>query len=177
MAYYGTYNEAVTYFEGRLHTDAWDSASTSNRVKALTQATLLIDNLNYKGVKAAVYDIMYDAEGVRYTGDDFPTEDEIIAADITQPLEFPRGKDTAVPTNIKYACFEFAFALLEGFDPDIAAEEARVTKRHYSAVGTTYADGDLSSEYLLYGIPNGTVWRWLLPYLVDNRSVKLRRVN
>lgn len=177
MAYYGTLNEADTYFANRLFTDAWDAATDANKIKALTQATRIIDNLNYKGVKAAVYAIMYDSNGDRKTSTNFPTEDAIIAADRTQELEFPRGKDTTVPSNIQYACFETAYALLEGFDPDVAAEEARVTKRHYSAVGTTYADGDLSSEYLLYGIPNGSVWRWLVPYLVDARSVKLRRVN
>lgn len=177
MAYYGTLNEANEYFASRLYTDAWDAATDSNRIKALAQATRIIDNLNFKGVKSAVYDIMYDSDGVRYTGDNFPTEDAIITADRTQELEFPRGKDSDVPSNIEYACYEIAYALLEGFDPDVAAEEARVTKRHYSAVGTTYADGDLSSEYLLYGIPNGTVWRWLVPYLVDARSIKMRRVN
>lgn len=177
MSYYGTINEANAYFSQRLFTDAWDAASGSQRENALIQATRLIDGLNYKGAKSTVYDIMYDSDGDRYTGDNYPTEDEIITADRAQALEFPRGKDTEVPETIEWACYETAYALLEGFDPDTALESLRVIRQSYSAVGTTYADGDLSMEHLLYGIPTGTVWRWLVPYLVDNRSVRLRRVN
>lgn len=177
MSYYGTVNEANTYFGERLFSDAWDQASADDKLKALKQSTRIIDSLNYKGVKAAVYDIMYDANDVRYTGDSFPTEDELITADQLQELEFPRGKDASVPEEIEWSCYEIAIALLEGFNPDTAADELRVIKQSYAAVGTTYADGDASMEYLLYGIPNGTVWRWIKPRLVDDRSIKVRRVN
>lgn len=174
MSYYGTLNEANDYFASRLYTDAWDQASTSNRIKALQQATRIIDSLNYKGVKASVYDILY-TDDVRVSPE--PTEDEIITADRLQTLEFPRGKDADVPEEIEWACYETAFALLEGFNPDTAADELRVIKQSYAAVGTTYAEGEQASEYLLFGIPNGTVWRWLKPRLVDASSIRLRRVN
>jgi hypothetical protein len=176
MAYYGTVNTADAYFALRLHSDVWDQATNTNKIKALTQATYIIEQFDYKGAKAAVYDVLYDSDGNRIL-EDPPTEDEIIAADLTQALVFPRGKDTTVPDPVLRACYEIAYALLDGFDPDEAAEDARVIRQTYSSVGTTYADGDLSSEYLLYGIPNGTVWRLLLPYMVDSRSIKLRRVN
>lgn len=174
-SHYGTINEANTYFGERLYTDAWDQASADNRIKALKQATRVIDSLNYKGVKAAVYDILYDADGDRVSPE--PTEDQIITADQSQELEFPRGKDASVPEEIEWATYELAFALLEGFNPDTAADELRVIKQSYASVGTTYAEDDISMEYLLYGIPNGTVWRWIKPRLVDDRSIKIRRVN
>jgi len=174
MSYYGTLNEANSYFASRLYTDAWDNSTSSNRVKALTQATRIIDSLNYKGVKSTVYDILY-SDDVRVAPE--PTEDEIITADRLQELEFPRGKDSDVPQEIEWACYEIAFALLEGFNPDTSADELRVLKQSYAAVGTTYAEGEQAAEYLLYGIPNGTVWRWLKPRLVDDRSIRVRRVN
>lgn len=174
-SYYGTISEANTYFGERLYTDAWDQATADNRVKALKQATRIIDSLNYKGVKATVYDILYDADGDRVSPE--PTEDQIITADQTQELEFPRGKDASVPEEIEWATYELAFALLEGFNPDNAADELRVIKQSYASVGTTYAEDDISMEYLLFGIPNGTVWRWIKPRLVDSRSIKIRRVN
>jgi hypothetical protein len=174
-SYYGTISEANTYFSERLYTDAWDQASADNRVKALKQATRIIDALNYKGVKAAVYDIMYDSDGVLLSTQ--PTEDEKITADQSQELEFPRGKDASVPEEIEWSCYEIAFALLEGFNPDTAADELRIIKQSYAAVGTTYAEGDAAMEYLMYGIPNGTVWRWIRPRLVDDRSINLRRVS
>lgn len=173
--YYGTMNEAVAYFADRLHTDAWDSATTDDRRKALIQAARTIDALNYKGCKSAVYVVKYDDDGVAL--DPEPTEDEVIAADATQELEFPRGRDAAVPSQVKMAQWEIAYALLDGFDPDAAADTARVKSQTYAAVKTTYADGDGSIEYLLYGIPSITIWNWLRPFLNDARIVRIRRVD
>lgn len=175
MAYYGSVGAADTYFGTRLHTTAWDAATSADKVKALTEATYIIDAFNFKGAKAPVYDIMYDADGERL--EDQPTDDEKIAAGLTQPLEFPRGKDTTVPDPVLRAAYEIAYALLDGFDPDDAYEDASIVRQSYSSVATTYADGDLSREYLLYGIPNGSIWRLLLPYISDTRILRSRRVN
>lgn len=175
MAYYGTLSEANAYFASRLHSYAWDDAAGADKPKALLQACRIIDNLKYKGVKHAVYLVMYDSDGVLL--DPQPDEADIMVADATQELEFPRGRDTVVPEQIKMAQWELAFALLDGFDPDAALDGLRVTAQTYSAVRTTYADGDQSIEYLMYGIPTGTVWRWLKPYLSDSRIIRLRRAD
>jgi len=174
---YGSINGADTYFGERLYTDTWDNASATNRTKALKQATKVIDSLNYKGVKAAVQAIMYNSDGDLYTGSSAPTEAALIAADQSQELEFPRGKDSSVPEEIEWSCYEIASALLAGFDPNTAADELRVLKQSYASVGTTYAEDDDSMEFLLFGIPNGTVWRWLKPRLVDCQSIRIRRVS
>ena len=176
-SYYGSINGADTYFGERLYTSTWDNANATDRVKALKQATKVIDSLNYKGVKATVQAVLYDADGNTLTGTLAPTEAEIIAADQSQELEFPRGKDSSVPEEIEWACYETAFALLDGFDPNTAADELRVLKQSYASVGTTYAEDDDSMEFLLFGIPNGTVWRWLKPRLVDCQSIRIRRVS
>lgn len=173
--YYGTVNGANVYMTERLFTEAWDQASGSDRVAALIQGTRIIDALNYKGVKSTVYAIKYDADGDCISP--APTEDEIITADQAQYLEFPRGKDSSVPEEIEWANYEIAIALLEGFDPNTAADELRVIKQSYASVGTTYAEGDASNEFLLYGIPNGTVWRWLYPRLDLDRLLDIRRVS
>ena len=55
--YYGTLAEAVTYFDRRLHADAWTVASVVERPKALLWATKIINALNFKGYKKPVYDI------------------------------------------------------------------------------------------------------------------------
>lgn len=70
-----------------------------------------------------------------------------------------------------------AIALLEGFDPNTSADELRVIKQSYASVGTTYAEDDASNEFLLYGIPNGTIWRWLYPRLDFDRLLNIRRVS
>jgi hypothetical protein len=174
MAYYGTLGEANTYFANRLHSTAWTTAAAADKPKALLQACQIIDNLNYRGVKNSLYVIMYDSDGELL---DTPTQAAIDAANASQELEFPRGRDTVVPEPIKMAQWDIAYALLDGFDPDAALDAMRVLSQSYSSVRTTYADGDASNEYLLYGIPTGTAWRWLKPYLCDGRIIRLRRAD
>jgi hypothetical protein len=181
MAFYGTVIGANAYFDARLHSEEWGDSAPSDRPKALTEATQLIDSLNYRGVKNTVWLIMYDQST------DFrpepkllvnqPNRDEVIAADATQGLEFPRGKDTAVPTEIEWACYEIALALIEGFDPEDAVDRMGVIRQAYSAVRTTYDSGSKAQEYLVYGIPTARVWRWLKPYLTDGRIIRMSRAD
>jgi len=147
----------------------------------MTEATRIIDSLNYRGVKHTVWSIMYEYDSVnecfKKKLTDPPTRNETIAADALQELEFPRGQDASVPTQIEWATYEFALALIEGFDPEDAAEKASVIKQGYSAVSTTYADGSQAQEYLVYGIPTARVWGWLKPYLTIDRVVRISRVD
>lgn len=181
MAYYGTLLGANSYFDNRLHSDSWSDSTPSDRPKALTEATRIIDSLNYKGVKHAVWEIMYEYNSNKEIEekilDDPPNRAEIIAADATQELEFPRGKDTTVPEEIEWACYEIALALIEGFDPEDAIERQNVIRQSYSAVGTTYDNSSVSFEYLGYGIPTARVWHWLKPYLTDSRIIRFSRAD
>lgn len=181
MAYYGDIAGANQYFASRLHSEAWSEAAPSDWPIALTDATRLIDSLSYRGVKNAVWDIMYAYASSTEKEEKIlvnpPTRDEVIAADATQELEFPRGKNTAVPTEIEWACYEIAIALIEGFDPEDALDRANVIRQSYSAVRTTYTEGSTASEYLVYGIPTARVWRWLKPYLTDGRLIRFSRAD
>lgn len=180
-SYYGTLTEANEYFDQRLHSDSWGDSSATDRPKALQEATRIIDNLNYRGVKHALWLIMYEYDATnecykKLIGTEAPSRDEMITADATQPLEFPRGQDTEVPQEIRWATYEIALALIEGFDPEDAAERMNIIRQSYSAVRTTYDSGSAIVEYLVYGIPTARVWQWLKPYLTDGRIIRLRRV-
>lgn len=181
MSYYGDLSSANAYFSNRLHSESWSASTPSDRPKALTEATRLIDSLQFKGVKHAVWSVMYEynssTEKYEKILDDPPNRDEIIAADATQELEFPRGQDTDVPQEIEWACYEIAIALLEGFDPEDAIERLRVIRQSYAAVRTTYAEDAQSQEYLGYGIPSARVWRWLKPYLLGPNPIRISRAD
>lgn len=178
MTYYGTLAEANSYFDGRLHSEGWSDSAPADRLKALNEATQIIDNLNYKGVKNAVWLIMYDqSDPYAKKITDAPTRDEVIAADANQEMEFPRGQDTNTPTNIEWACYEIALQLLEGFDPEDAIDRLNVVRQAYSAVRTTYDNSSTSVEYLVYGIPTARVWNWLKNYLTDDQIINISRVN
>jgi len=173
--YYGTLAEANTYFDERLHSTAWTDSADADKPKALNQARIAIDNLNFKGVKSAVYDVMYDSSGNLISPQ--PSETTIIAADATQALEFPRGSDTVVPEQIKQAQWEEAVMLLDGVDPVSEYEALRVKRQGYSSVRTTYADNDSSAEHLAYGIVSPRAWMLLKPYLLFEDNLRFSRVN
>lgn len=82
---YVTLEEANTYFESRLHAEAWTNASDADKQKALEMATRAIDRTPLKGVKAS-----WD-----------------------QAHQFPRYPDTEIPQAVKDACCEEALAILE----------------------------------------------------------------
>ncbi|RLE45810.1 hypothetical protein DRJ25_05115 [Candidatus Woesearchaeota archaeon] len=179
-SYYGTTAGANQYFDQRLHSESWTESIPSDRPKALLEATRIIDALNYKGVKHSVWLVMYEYDASTEKEElikPAPTRDEIITADQSQELEFPRGKDTTVPQEIEWACYETALAIIEGFDPEDAVERLNVIKQSYAAVRTTYAEGSQVMEYLGYGIPTARVWRWLLPYLTGPNPIVMCRVD
>jgi hypothetical protein len=171
--YYGTIEEANEYFENRLHEWAWTDASSDDRRKALINATAIIDALNFKGEKAAVYDVIYDEDGEEVDW----SEDEVIEAELSQGLEFPRGTDVEVPDQIKIACWEISHALLDGVDPDLELENLGVVSQGIASVRTTYNRNHTQIEHLMNGIPSAAAWRYLRPFLRDTKAIKLSRVD
>jgi hypothetical protein len=161
--YYGTLADADEYFEHRLHAYAW---SGTKKEKALWAATQIIDTLNFKGSKATVFALSSDA-----------TKEEIQAADLSQPRQFPRGSDTTVPDDIKIACYELAYSLLDGRDPERELENLGVTSRAISSVRTTYHRNQVPIEHLISGVPNALAWRYLRPYLRDNDTLIVQRIS
>jgi hypothetical protein len=130
MAYYGTVNEANTFFSTRLWTYDWDNASVADRAKALQHATDLIDQFDYVGQKYAVA-ILYGTSTAPLT----PTDAEIRAAELSQPLQFPRGEDadasSTIPTEVEQACYLIAKALMTR-DPEADLEALATKKSQYA---------------------------------------------
>ena len=166
---YGSLEAANTYFNDRLHSDLWFTESNSDRTKALYKATTIVDSLNYKGRKAAVYTAMLADEDI--------TELEIRVAEASQELEFPRDEDTTVPTQIENATYELAFSLLDGVDPDLELENLAVKSQAYAGVRTTYDRNLQPIEHIVNGVPSATAWRMLRPFLRDTYSILMSRIS
>jgi hypothetical protein len=168
-AFYGTLVNAGDYFLTRLHTSAWDDASVLDRQKALYMATRYIDRLNYKGDKAAVYNLLL--------ANTEATEAEIRVAEASQELEFPRDTDTVTPTDIETACYEITLALLDGVDPDAELENLGISTHSYAGVRTAYNRDQQPIEHLIHGIPSALAWRYLKPFLRDGREYRITRAD
>lgn len=167
--HYGTLVEANEYFENRLHERAWSSAAPQDRPKALLAATRIIDTLNFKGRKHSVHVLLCD--------DPDASTDEIYQQEAAQPLEFPRGKDTETPEAIRLACYEIAYSLLDGKDPEIELENLGVSSQGYESVRTTFNRSMVPIEHLVNGVPNAMAWRLIRPFLRDEDAVKLSRIS
>jgi len=147
MSTYITIEEADVYFNTRLWSDAWLNASLSDKIKALTMATQIINNLKFQGMKVS------------------PNQD----------LEFPRDIHTQIPDNVKYACAEIAYTLLQGVDIEKEIAKLRVVADRLPSVSVTY-DTTIIPENLLAGIPSYRAWVLLKPYLVDMAEIEVSRV-
>ena len=161
--------EATEYFAQRLHETAWSAASDADREKALVAATQIIDGLNFKGCKHSVYTLL-DANSAADTS-------EIQATEASQALEFPRGADTEVPEAIRRACYEIAYALLDGKDPELELENLSVESMGYGQVRTGYSRNQVPIEHIINMVPSSVAWRLLRPFLRDGDAVKLSRVS
>ena len=149
MTPYITEEDADAYFDERLRTSPWDDTteSSGDRLRALKEATRLIDRLNFKGDKTSS----------------------------TQEREFPREEETTVPTDIQYACAEIALKLLDDFDPDMEVENLGIVSQGISTVKSTY-DRSYVMDHLRAGIPSATAWSYLVPYLADSNAINVNRV-
>lgn len=181
MSAYATYIEGDTYFASRLYSDVWVLATSQDKTKALAGATRIIDRLNFAGQKHAAYLAFIQIIGTRPN----PNYDTAVLTQVqrqairdaasTQELEFPRGSDMDIPSDIKIASYEIAFALLDGVDADIEYEDQQVVSQGYAGVRTTY-DRDSVQEHTNSGVPSATAWRYLKPYLRQDNSIKIHRV-
>ena len=168
FTYYGTLAEAIDYFANRLHETAWSNADVTDRPKALLAATRIIDTLNFKGDKHSVWLLLQTNAAA--------TDSDIRAADASQALQFPRDDDTDVPEDIRRACYEIAYTLLDGKDPEIELENLRVNTESYGGTKTIYGNDLTYVEHLINMIPSSLAWRLIRPFLRDEDAVRLVRV-
>jgi len=168
-SYYGNIPEANEYFALRLWERAWTQADPTDRPKALWAATVIIDSLNFKGLRNSVYTLL--------DGDPDATDEEIREAEGDQPLEFPRGEDILVPEIIRRANYEIAHALLDGKDPELELENLGVISQGYASVRTSYSRNQVPIEHIINGIPSPQAWRWLKPFLRDDDALVLARIS
>ncbi|MFA5758515.1 MAG: DnaT-like ssDNA-binding protein [Clostridia bacterium] len=149
---YDTLDNADTYFSTRLHVSSWTSATAADKTKALEEATRRIDRLRFRGNK--VLDTQ-ELEFPRYYGDEADGTEEI-------------------PDDIKIACFEIAFSLLDGHDPEQELQNLTVERRTFVQVTTVYRD-NMILDHLASGIPSALAWSYLRPYLARTNSMTLYR--
>ena len=148
MSSYVTVIEADTYFVEKYPSDEWDIANATTKQATLSTATRLINQLNFFGTKSTQ----------------------------TQVNEFPRNGQTDLPNAVKYACFEIAYALLDGQDVEYNSENVNVLTSKFGSVTTT-KQKDSVPLHMLHNIPSSQAWNYLRPYLVNTETLKIGRMS
>lgn len=163
---YVTPAEADDYLTQKLNASTWLAAPPADKVAAIVEATRIINRLNFRGHKTVTYHALQ--QGLSMV--------ELRVVDRQQVLAFPRDGDTEIPEEIKQACCECAFALINGVQPD---EEQWSIATVSESVGplsirSTY-DRTRVSEWVLAGVPSPTAWALLKPYMRDPLSCSIVR--
>ena len=173
---YGSVSGGDTFFASRLHAYDWDRSTNTDKLKALVQASELIDQFDYIGRKAAVQTVV---DGL---GDcpDLTTDENIAllqAAELSQPLEFPRGSDSEVPSEIETACYLIAKALLGGRDPDADLENLAVKQTQYGGVKTSYQREGNNQEHIAHLIPSPQAFNLIRPFFRERDTFDIKRTS
>ena len=175
MPNYGTVNEANAFFAARLHSYDWDISTVEDRLKALTQATELIDQFNYIGQKNTVWELQQNNPDTDWTTDE--NRPLIQAAEQAQETVFPRDADTEVPVEIETACYLIAKALLSGRDPDADLENSNVRSASYGGVTTRYDTGGNDQEHISHLIPSPQAYNLIRPFFRERDLFDVKRVS
>ncbi len=147
ISYYGSVNEADSWFQQRLYNRPWTSSSRQRKIAALVEATMLINNLRFAGEKT----------------------------DEDQPNEFPRDGDTDVPLAIRRATYELALPLLDGQDVEKEIRGHNIIAQGFA--GARMENNVSSpQEHTRNGILSFIAWQMLVPYLADPNAITMRRV-
>lgn len=157
MNSYETVTNANTYFSNRLHVMSWTDANNTDKTKALAEATIRLERLNFKGSKVIS---TQELEWPRYLTEDDETN----------------GIITTIPDDVKKSCCELAFTLLDEIDPEKEFNNLSVISRVFSTVKTTY-DRGMIPEHIAAGIPSKLAWSYVKPWLAKTGSIKLSRVS
>lgn len=148
FTYYGNLNEASGFFAQRLYNRPWTKSNRRQQEAALSEATQLINNLNYWGDKT----------------------------DEDQDNQFPRNGSTTVPVDVRRATYEIALTLLDGFDVEKEIKGLAIVGEGYSSARIQY-DRTAPQEHIRNGIPSFRAWQLLITYLADPHTLSMVRVN
>lgn len=156
--FYGTPQGGDVFMTRRVHSWDWTNATLAEKVRAITNASQLVDKFNFIGHKV----------------------------ESDQFLQFPRQRTKSdgtiitihngqIPTPIIEAVYLIAEALLSGRNPE-ADFEGLITKvETFGPIRTEYERGRGPQEHLANLIPSPDAWQRIKPFLEINTGFDLNR--
>jgi hypothetical protein len=146
--------EGDQHFADRVQTYAWDEATQEQQERALAEATEALNKLRWRGCKTS-----------STQANEWPRDD------------IPNMTDGTTPDDIKRACIEIAYSLLNGDFRDERYEDNFVRRESIGGQGATTYNSQSHQPYLAAGIPSMIGWVYLQKYLARTRDIRLIRVS
>jgi hypothetical protein len=161
ITHYGTVVDGDTYFNSSLWGRKWKNSSPSRKQQALVSATQIVDRYNYCGCKANDGQVLQFPRKNSYT--------DPITGDVTTT------SDDNVPNDIAVATYLIADKLLDGWDPDMEADNLNTIQNKYDKVAVL-STREFIPEHLRAGVPSARAWGILRQYIRDPQSLVLVRM-
>lgn len=152
---FSTTADGDSYFAARLYSSSWSNANDTDKLKALVQATDIINRFNFIGRKTDCTQL-----------NSWPRQFIMLDGNQLDP--------TIIPIEIIIAQFEIALALLSGVNIEKEIRNLRMTSRGFASVRATYDPRNVP-EHLLNGVPSATAWDYLSPFF--NRQFEDIRIS
>lgn len=80
----------------------------------------------------------------------------------------------AIPRDLRYGCYENAYGLLNGINPDDNYKRLSTLSRAGAGTKTEYRP-DVFPEYIRAGVTTASAWSLIRPYILDDRSFRISR--
>lgn len=160
VSHYGTVDDGDTYFNSGLWGRKWKASSPARKSQSLVSATQVIDKFNYCGCKAFEGQVLQFPRKNSYTdtnGDVTITSDDVVPKDIT------------------IATYLIADKLLDGWDPDMEADNMSTLQNKYDKVSVMNTR-EFIPEHVRAGVPSSRAWAILRAYIRDPQELVLIRI-
>lgn len=156
--HYGTVAQGDIFHARRLHSWDWNNSTTVEKVRALYNATMLIDKFNFIGTKVSSGQNL-----------EFPREC------VDEDGEVTTIHDGEIPKPIEEAAYLIADALLSGRDPQADFEGLMTKVETFGPVRTEYERARGPQEHLANLIPSPDAWQRIKPFVEIATSFDYKR--
>lgn len=161
ISHYGTIEGGDLYFNAGLDGRRWKATSPTKKQQSLVSATRIIDKFNYAGSKANSGQILQFPRKNTYT--------DPITEEVTET------KDDNVPEDIALATYLIAEKLLDGWNPDMEADNLTSIQHKYDKTAVLNTR-EFIPEHLRAGVPSAKAWSLLKSYMRDPQLLEIVRL-
>ncbi len=147
--HYGSAAGGDLFHQRRINAFDWEDATLEDKVKALYDATGMIDKFQFIGDKVV------STQGLEFPRDRTKRDDTVVLI----------GGTSGVPVSIENAAYLISDALIGGRDPQSDFDSLRVKSETIAGIRTEFESARVPSEHIANLVPSPAAWALIRPFL------------